>query len=91
MNTTQAIHDALIKEVKRRLFEEGVGRIKKCLEVLNEEQIWYRPNANSNSVGNLVLHLCGNVRQWILTGLGKKEDIRQRLSSNLLNHLRHMR
>lgn len=78
MTTELQIHEAFIKEVKRRLFEEGVMRIKKCIDLLSEEQIWYRPNEHSNSVGNLILHLCGNVRQWILTGLGKEEDIRQR-------------
>lgn len=72
------IHTLLIDEVKRRLFEEGVPRIKKCLSELNEEEIWHRPNGQSNSVGNLVLHLCGNVRQWIIAGLGQEEDVRQR-------------
>lgn len=71
-------HTLLIQEVKRRLFDESVPRLKKCLAQLNEEEIWQRPNANSNSMGNLVLHLCGNVRQWILSGLGKATDIRQR-------------
>ena len=37
-----------------------------------------RPNENSNSVGNLVLHLCGNARQWIVSGLGGQADVRQR-------------
>ncbi len=70
--------DLLIKETKRRLFEENIPRLKKCLAKLREEEIWYRPNENSNSIGNLVLHLCGNVRQWICAGLGKKTDVRQR-------------
>jgi len=55
-----------------------VPRLKKCLDQLTEEQIWYRPNANSNSVGNLVLHLCGNVRQWVIAGLDRQEDTRER-------------
>lgn len=45
---------------------------------MNEQEIWYKPNAQSNSVGNLVLHLCGNVTQWIGSGLGKMADNRQR-------------
>ena len=53
-------------------------RLKKCLGELTEEQIWSRPNENSNSMGNIVLHLCGNVRQWIVAGLGEQIDIRQR-------------
>jgi uncharacterized damage-inducible protein DinB len=40
--------------------------------------VWWRPNESSNSIGNLILHLNGNVRQWILTGLGGQEDDRRR-------------
>ena len=72
------IHQLLIEETRRRLMGEGVPRIKKCLSELSEADIWYRPNGNSNSVGNLVLHLCGNVRQWIVAGLGKQKDTRFR-------------
>ncbi len=68
----------ILQETRRRLFGEGVPRIKQCLEKLSEEEIWYRPNEQSNSVGNLVLHLCGNVKQWVGTGLGKQMDTRAR-------------
>ncbi|MGK0365309.1 MAG: putative damage-inducible protein DinB [Saprospiraceae bacterium] len=70
--------DALVAETRRRLFEESIPRIEKCMDLLTEDEIWYKPNANSNSVGNIVLHLCGNVRQWIGTGLGKLPTVRQR-------------
>ncbi|MCF8247481.1 MAG: DUF1572 domain-containing protein [Saprospiraceae bacterium] len=70
--------ELLVREVRRRLMEENVPRIKQCLAELTTEEIWYRPNENSNSVGNLVLHLCGNVRQWLLGGLGGYTDNRQR-------------
>ena len=40
--------------------------------------MWWRPNEQSNSVGNLVLHLTGNLRQWVVSGVGKREDIRKR-------------
>lgn len=73
-----AICYTLIEEVKRRIIEESVPRIKKCLGQLTEEEIWHRPNENVVSVGNLVLHLCGNARQWILSGLGNHPDHRQR-------------
>ncbi|MGH9433023.1 MAG: DinB family protein [Terriglobia bacterium] len=52
--------------------------IARCLEMLSEEEIWWRPNAASNSVGNLVLHLSGNLRQWIISGLGGQPDTRHR-------------
>ena len=70
--------NALAHQVRVRLFEEGVPRIKKCLSELTEEETWQRPNENLVSVGNLVLHLCGNVRQWIVAGLGGREDTRIR-------------
>ena len=65
-------------EIKRRLFEESQLRLERCLNELSEADIWWRPNENSNSVGNLVLHLCGNARQWILAGLGGALDQRRR-------------
>jgi uncharacterized damage-inducible protein DinB len=52
--------------------------IESCLDRLNEEQVWARGGENENSVGNLALHLCGNVRQWIVSGVGGAPDIRQR-------------
>ncbi len=54
------------------------SRIQDCLGRLSPEQIWARSNDNQNAVGNLVLHLCGNVRQWIIAGIGDAPDIRQR-------------
>jgi uncharacterized damage-inducible protein DinB len=49
-----------------------------CVRALSPEQIWWRANPASNSVGNLALHLEGNVRQWIVSGLGGTPDRRQR-------------
>ncbi|MEM6767720.1 MAG: DinB family protein [Bacteroidota bacterium] len=67
-----------LREIKRRLFEESFARLRQCLSMLTEEETWYRPNENSNSVGNLTLHLMGNTKQWILSGLGKEPDTRTR-------------
>jgi uncharacterized damage-inducible protein DinB len=54
------------------------GRIETCVGKLTPEQIWRRAADNDNAVGNLVLHLAGNVRQWILCGVGGQEDRRER-------------
>jgi uncharacterized damage-inducible protein DinB len=54
------------------------SRIETCLEKLTEEQIWARGSEHENAVGNLVLHLCGNVRQWIVGGVGGEPDRRNR-------------
>lgn len=52
--------------------------IKHCLGQLTDEQIAWRPQESLNSIGNLVLHLCGNVRQWIISGVGGEADVRNR-------------
>jgi uncharacterized damage-inducible protein DinB len=54
------------------------GRIESCLDRLTPEQIWTRGGENQNAIGNLVLHLSGNVRQWILHGVGGEPDHRIR-------------
>ena len=78
MDKAQALKQLFLEEVNRRLFDENFPRLKQCLGELSEEEIWYKPNISSNSVGNLVLHLQGNVRQWVIVGLGGAEDSRQR-------------
>ena len=55
-----------------------MGRIDTCVQKLTPEQIWQRADANQNAVGNLLLHLNGNVRQWILHGVGGQPDLRDR-------------
>lgn len=76
-NLTQ-LHNALIENIVRYLIDENFPRVIKCLEMLSEEEIWYRPNSKSNSVGNLVLHLNGNLKQWILDYIGEKPFERNR-------------
>lgn len=78
MNNEQLISNLLKSEAERRIIQESVLRIKKCLSLLSLEQIWYKPNENSNSIGNLILHLCGNARQWICSGIGQVPDHRLR-------------
>jgi hypothetical protein len=53
-------------------------RIETCVRKLTPEQIWMRAESNQNAVGNLLLHLNGNVRQWILHGVGGQSDLRDR-------------
>jgi uncharacterized damage-inducible protein DinB len=67
-----------VRQWRSRLEERFLPRLIDCLEQLSDEEIWWRPNEASNSVGNLVLHVCGNMRQWIISGLGGAADVRQR-------------
>ncbi len=68
----------IISEFKRRVFEESYARIFKCLDLLSEEEIWYSPNKNCNSIASLILHLHGNMRQWMTTTFAENEDLRKR-------------
>ncbi len=69
---------AFIGEARRLLSEDYLPKIERCLERLTDEQIWWRANPDSNSVGNLLLHLAGNARQWIVAGVGGAPDARER-------------
>ena len=62
----------------RHLLEEYLPRIARALEILPEGDLWWRPHPESTAVGNLLLHLEGNVRQWILSGFGDTHDRRER-------------
>ncbi len=66
------------KQASLRRLREGQERIHRCVRLLDDEQIWRRPNVHVVSVGNLVLHLCGNVGQWINSTLGNRPDHRER-------------
>jgi len=69
----------LIREQWRvEVSETYLPRVCDALKMLPEQEIWWRPNPASNSMGNLVLHLVGNVRQWIVSGLGGAPDTRER-------------
>ncbi len=72
------IVDIIREQVLLRIFEENVERIIKVVNLLSKEELWYSPNENTNSIANLILHLYGNVRQWIGSGVGGLEDIRER-------------
>ncbi len=69
---------AFIQRARELLKEEYLPKIERCLEKLTDEQIWWRSNPETNSVGNLLLHISGNARQWIVCGLGDETDKRVR-------------
>lgn len=75
MNTTA---EAFIAKARQLLNEDFLPKIESCLERLSDEEVWRRANEQSNSIGNLILHLSGNVRQWIVCGIGNAIDERVR-------------
>ena len=70
--------EAFIDQSRTLLTDSYVPRIERAVERLSPENVWWRANPESNSIGNLLLHLNGNVRQWIVAGVGGEKDIRQR-------------
>ena len=69
---------AFVAQARTFLSSEYLPKIERCLETLTDENVWWRAGEESNSIGNLLLHLSGNARQWIVTGLGGRLDQRQR-------------
>jgi len=69
---------AFIERASAFLIADYLPKIERCLDKLTDAQIWWRPNEESNSIGNLILHLCGNARQWIVCGVGGAPSTRDR-------------
>jgi hypothetical protein len=76
-NETAAYHRQFCDAACRTL-DEGLRKIEHCVGQLSEEDVWWRPGDSLNSVANLLLHLSGNVRQWIVAGVGGAPDVRKR-------------
>ena len=64
--------------LSRRYLREYLTKIHLAVAILDDEVVWARPNEASNSIGNLILHLSGNARQWIVSGVGGAPDVRDR-------------
>ena len=75
--STATIRDQLI-DAAARLFDQSLSQIRRCAALLSDQQAWSRANENCNSVANLVLHLTGNVRQWLVAGVGGQAFDRDR-------------
>jgi len=76
MNRSKLVLEIIEQAILR--MNENSPRIEKCLNQLTEEEVWQKPNSSSNSVGNLILHLCGNITQYIISSIGGEVDRRKR-------------
>ena len=72
------VAEAFLARSRELLADNYLPRVERCLEKLSDEEIWRRAAPESNSVGNLVLHLAGNLRQWVVSGVGGGTDVRRR-------------
>jgi len=75
--TTEPVDQIFLRSSARKL-DQLLSRIRDCLAKLSTDEIWARGHENENAIGNLVLHLNGNVRQWIISGVGGAPDTRAR-------------
>jgi uncharacterized damage-inducible protein DinB len=78
MNENNAIAALFLDKSRALLTTDYLVKIERCLERIGEEDVWWRPNEASNSIGNLILHLCGNVTMWIIGGVGRRPFERHR-------------
>lgn len=77
MQPTPSIGAAYLAASRNRL-THCTSRIRHCVEQMSDEQVWWRPHESMNSTANILLHLCGNLRQWIISGVGGAPDARNR-------------
>ncbi len=77
MSLEQKVIAEFVENAIYRL-EESTRMITIAFDQLSEEEVWFRPNAQSNSMGNLIVHLCGNITQYVISSLGEQPDMRER-------------
>lgn len=73
----EKLKEELVKNALYRM-DESTRMIQKSMTEISEEELWQKPNDSLNSIGNLILHLCGNITQYIISSLGETEDNRNR-------------
>ena len=98
VDTQSDMLQLFIEDCRKKITKEYLGKIEKCFEVLSDDDIWWRAHETHNCIGNIVLHLVGNIRQWVYQHLGEKEfrrdrdkEFRERThipKNELLKHLR---
>src|SRR5216684_2963557 len=72
------VYSAFLQFSRHKLLEQYWPRLRSSVESLSDEQVWWRPNEASNSIGNLMLHLNGNIRQWLVSSFRQLDDARNR-------------
>jgi hypothetical protein len=78
LETTNEFDKAYIEWCRLRLIQQYWPRVERCVMELTDEEVWWRQHESNNSVGNLILHLTGNLRQFILSGVGGAKDTRDK-------------
>lgn len=77
MSKEKLLIDEVVKNALYR-FDESTRMIQRSLDEIAEEEVWLKPNESLNSIGTLILHLCGNITQYVISSLGETKDVRNR-------------
>lgn len=72
------VGSVFISTCRHHMLHEYYPKIERCVTELSDDDIWWRAHETDNSIGNLILHLSGNIRQWIISGIGGANDERNR-------------
>ena len=75
---TTDINEAALESMRRRITQFLPGQIRQAVQQLSDDELWWRPNADSNSVGNLILHLSGSIRNYLCRSIGGFDYTRDR-------------
>lgn len=75
--SNQELANLFIQEATKSL-REGTEKIQHCVKQLSQEQLWWRPHESMNSIANVLIHLDGNLTQWMINGIRGAEDVRDR-------------
>lgn len=76
-----SVRDTFLNDYKKNIcyrMDEGLRMIELALKKVDDSELWQKPNSQLNSIGNLILHLCGNIVQYIHSGIGDQADVRKR-------------
>jgi uncharacterized damage-inducible protein DinB len=77
MTQENLFREELVKNALYRM-DESTRMVSMSLAEISEDEVWQKPNDSLNSIGNLILHLCGNITQYVISSLGETEDTRNR-------------
>jgi hypothetical protein len=78
MMKSESSEHYFLQRCAQMMGEYYLPKIKEAVGLLSDGELWAREGKTSNSVGNLLMHLSGNVRQHIISGFGERPDVRTR-------------
>jgi hypothetical protein len=78
MNNATEISQAALESMRKRITQFLPGQIRQAVQQLTDDELWWRPNGESNSVGNLILHLSGSIRNYLCRSIGGFDYTRDR-------------